>query len=304
MFRAQNFQQTISNVIPPTQFEKFIVLDQSQNLYVVDIATESLLNTYNIPELGSGYSCAAGNGVIAITNYGGAKVDFVDALTFAYLGNTPVGDYGWGVDYADGKFWVACAFNTSDVYVIDATTFSVITTLTDVVLPQGVSYGNGKIAVSSYTAPTTSNGIFDNSTNSLITTVAGGNNMTSVGYGDGKFLLASYIDNNVTIVNAVTNSIIATISVGTNPYGDKIAYGDGYFAVGNFNSSNVSIIQSSTNTVVSTVNTPASPFNVAYGNGKFGVTVNSSQLSFIDSTSHVVLSSLNIGSSIFAICAI
>lgn len=304
MFRSQNFEQNISRINTPTNYTKFIVFDTSFNLHVIDIASESIDNSYNIPELGVGYSCIAGNGVIAYTNYGGAKVDFISSTTFGYLGNTPVDSYGWGVEYINSKFWVCCNFNVDNIYIIDSITFGIDATLTDTTLPTGISYGNNKMVVSSYT-PSSVNGLYDTNSNSLITTVSNSNdNASATAFGDGKFIISNYLSNNVNIINSSTNSIITTISVGTGPYGDKIGYGNGYFAVANFNSSNVSIIQSSTNSVVATVSTPTSPFNVAYGNGKFGVTTGANQVCFIDATTHTVLSNLNIGTTIYAICAI
>lgn len=304
MFRSQNFQQNISRINTPTNYTKFIVFDTSLNLHVIDIASESIDNSYNIPELGVGYSCIAGNGVIAYTDYGGSKVHFISSTTFGYLGNTTVDTYSWGVEYFNSKFWVCCNFNVDNIYIIDSVTFGIDATLTDTVRPTGISYGNNKMVVSSYT-PSSVNSLYDANSNSLITTVSNSNdNASATAFGDGKFIISNFLSDNVNIINSLTNSIITTISVGTGPYGDKIGYGNGYFAVANFNSSNVSIIQSSTNSVVTTVTTPTGPFNVAYGSGKFGVTTGTNQVCFIDATTHIVLSNLNIGNTIYAICAI
>ena len=71
--------------------------------------------------------------------------------------------------------------------------------------------------------------------------------------------------NTVSVIDAATNTVTATITVGTTPYG--VAYGSGYVYVANYGSNTVSVIDAATNTVTATVTVGTAPYGVAYGNG-------------------------------------
>ncbi|PEQ55453.1 hypothetical protein CN469_28295 [Bacillus cereus] len=75
--------------------------------------------------------------------------------------------------------------------------------------------------------------------------------------------MANQVDNNVSVIDTNSNTVVATVPVGNNPFGVAITP-DGSFAyVTNFNIANVSVIDTSSNTVVTTVPVGISPFGVA-----------------------------------------
>ena len=82
-----------------------------------------------------------------------------------------------------------------------------------------------------------------------------------------------------------TNTVVSTISVGTNPV--NIAYNpqNHNIYVTNSNSNTVSVIDSSTNTVVSTINVGNGPSGIAYNPQNHNIYVtnsNSNTVSVID----------------------
>src|SRR5947209_4422248 len=89
-------------------------------------------------------------------------------------------------------------------------------------------------------------------------------------YGNGNVYVALLGGNSVSVISDMTNSVVATIQVGTRPYG--VAFGNGNVYVANYDSNSVSVISSATNSVVATISVGTSPSGVAYGNGNVYVT--------------------------------
>ena len=64
---------------------------------------------------------------------------------------------------------------------------------------------------------------------------------------------------NGSVSDTATNTVVATVAVGTKPYVVAVNPAGTRAYVSNFNSSNVSVIDTATNTVVATVAVGASP---------------------------------------------
>src|SRR5215471_12968000 len=81
--------------------------------------------------------------------------------------------------------------------------------------------------------------------------------------------IANYQANNVSVINTSNNSVVTTISVGTNPWGVAVNQAGSAAYVTNANSNNVSVIATSTNTVAATIPVGTSPTGIAVApNGK------------------------------------
>ena len=102
-------------------------------------------------------------------------------------------------------------------------------------------------------------------TDTVVATVTVGTNPYGVAYGNGFVYVANFSGNSVSVIDASTNTVTATVTVGTSPYG--VAYGNGFVYVANDGGNSVSVIDASTNTVTKTVTVGTNPFGVAYGNG-------------------------------------
>ena len=104
--------------------------------------------------------------------------------------------------------------------------------------------------------------------------------------------------NNVSVINGVTDAVVATIPVGVNPEGVAYDSGNGYLYVTNYNSDNVSVINGVTDVVVATIPVGVNPEGVAYdsGNGYLYVAnLNDANVSVINGVTDTVVGSVTVG---------
>jgi|SRR6516165_4260777 YVTN family beta-propeller protein len=73
----------------------------------------------------------------------------------------------------------------------------------------------------------------------------------------------SFSNNNVSVINTVTNAVIATIPVGANPYSVAVTADGSKAYVTNTGSQTVSVIDTATNTVTATIPAGTFPLGVA-----------------------------------------
>src|SRR4029077_14517801 len=107
--------------------------------------------------------------------------------------------------------------------------------------------------------------------------------------------VANAANDNVSVINTATNTVIATITVGDDPNGIAITPNGNFVYVANFESANVSVISTSTNTVVATINTTGeAPLRVAISpNGNFVyVTDVNDGMSVISTASNTVVDTI------------
>ncbi len=75
--------------------------------------------------------------------------------------------------------------------------------------------------------------------------------------------VANFSSNNVSVIDTATNTVVATVPVGTNPVGVAITPDGAFACVANFTSNTVSVIDTASNTVVATVPVGSNPVGVA-----------------------------------------
>ena len=75
--------------------------------------------------------------------------------------------------------------------------------------------------------------------------------------------IPNFFSNNVSVIDTTTNTVTATVNVGSSSYGVAVNPAGTKVYVTNSNSSNVSVIDTTTNTVTATVNVGIYPFGVA-----------------------------------------
>ena len=71
------------------------------------------------------------------------------------------------------------------------------------------------------------------------------------------------VDNTVSVIDTATNTVVATVAVGTCPAGVAVTPDGTHAYVMNFSDNTVSVIRTATNTVVKTIPVGVSPFGVA-----------------------------------------
>ncbi len=114
---------------------------------------------------------------------------------------------------------------------------------------------------------------------------------------DALAYITSASDNNVSVINTVTNKIIATIPVGNFPFGTA-ASTDGRVYVSNLTSNSISVISTATNTVIATVPVPADPEGIAVspdGNTVYVLGLATQVLSVIDTRTYTVTATVPVG---------
>ena len=89
------------------------------------------------------------------------------------------------------------------------------------------------------------------------------------GFGAGAALaqtrayVANFVTNDVSVIDAVTHAVVATVPVGSGPTGVAVTPDGSFIYVTNGNDNNVSVISAATNTVVATVPVGTFPTGIA-----------------------------------------
>ena len=115
---------------------------------------------------------------------------------------------------------------------------------------------------------TVSNSVFTQIPNKqpqLVQNIAAGNfpQDVAVNSNTNRIYVPNWGSNSVSVINAATNSVVATVGVGANPWGVAVNSVTNRIYVANYWSNNVSVINGATNTVVATVAVGANPLGVA-----------------------------------------
>ena len=110
--------------------------------------------------------------------------------------------------------------------------------------------------------------------------------------------ITNYFGNTVSVVDTASNTVVATVPVGSNPFGVAVSPDGARVYVTNFGSSNVSVIAIASNTVVATVPVGSRPYGVAVSpDGAFAYVANfsSSNVSVIATASNTVVATVAVG---------
>ena len=131
----------------------------------------------------------------------------------------------------------------------------------------------------------------------------------SVAYdsGKGEVFVVQDLSNNVSVVSDATNTVVATIPVGSSPEGVAYDSGKGEVFVTSYDSNTVSVISDASNTVVATIPVGPYPEGVAYDSGKGEVFVANSNcpstgtcgqgtVSMISDAMNKVVATISVGS--------
>jgi YVTN family beta-propeller protein len=103
--------------------------------------------------------------------------------------------------------------------------------------------------------------------------------------------------NNVSVIDTVANTVVATVGVGGNPIGIAVTPDGKHAYVANQVSNNVSVIATATNTVMATVPVGFGPTGIAVTpDGKRAyVTASADTVSVIDTTTNTVVATIVVG---------
>jgi YVTN family beta-propeller protein/parallel beta-helix repeat protein len=107
-------------------------------------------------------------------------------------------------------------------------------------------------------------------------------------------------DNTVSVIDTATNTVVATVPVGSGPWGVAVTPNEAFAYVVNRSSNNVSVISAATNTVVGTVPVGLDPRGIAITpNGAFAYVANRGDdtVSVISTAANTVTATVPVGNS-------
>jgi YVTN family beta-propeller protein len=116
--------------------------------------------------------------------------------------------------------------------------------------------------------------------------------------------ITNYGSNNVSVIDTSSNTVTATVTVGTNPYGVAVNPAGTRVYVVNRDSNNVSVIDTSSNTVTATVTVGTNPSGVAVNPAGTRVYVSnlaSNSVSVIDTSSNTVTATVTVGTNPYSV---
>ena len=105
-------------------------------------------------------------------------------------------------------------------------------------------------------------------------------------------------NNTISVINLVTNAVIATIPVGQTPYGVSVSHDGTKAYITNGLGNTVSIINTATNTVSATINVGGTPQGIVVnpsGTKVYVVNFNSHTISVINTATNTVSATINVG---------
>jgi len=114
----------------------------------------------------------------------------------------------------------------------------------------------------------------------------------------------SYLNYTVSVINTSTNTVVATITVGSHPSSVAITPNGDYAYVTNYYDGTVSVINTSTNTVVDTITLGAYPYGIAITpNGDYAYTANlyNGNVSVINTSTNTVVTTITVGTSPYGV---
>ena len=199
-----------------------------------------------------------------VTNYVENTLSVVNLMSNTVIAVISLGANPFGVVIShDGtKAYVGYTFNNY-LSVISTVSNSIVGTI-DLSAPAqylAISPDGSKLYASAGTTLT----VIDPVTNAITAVIPTGIYMGALNFnadGSRAYIAAGF--DRVLVINVATNTVVATVTVGTNPNGISVSPDGGFIYVTNSGSDNVSVIDPVTNTVVTTVQVGLIP--LSHGN--------------------------------------
>ena len=285
----------------------------SKNVSVIDTFTNLVFATINVGHYPLGVVVNPNGTKVYVANMDGT-VSIIDTSTNNVIGTIEVGNYPYGIAVnPDGTKVYAANYGSNNVSVIDTSTNTVTATVPVGVTPLGVAVSpdGKKVYVANYNSDNIS--VIDAATNKITDTVNVGDFPVGIAVNpDGTKVYVANINpfgsemnyermiGTVSVINATTNNVTATVKIGESPSGIAVNPTGTKVYVANYGSSNVSVIDTSTNTVMSIISVGNRPYGVAVNSDGTKVYVanqGSNNVSIIDTTTNNVIGTVNVGNS-------
>jgi YVTN family beta-propeller protein len=263
----------------------YITNSGANTVSVIDTATNSVTTTIPVGDHPYGVAVTPDGSKVYVGNWFPGTVSVIETATNKVTATIPVGSIPWGMAVTlDGsKVYVANSGGQPfSVSVIDTATNTVIAIIPIppsrgmAVAPRGVAVtpDGSKVYVSntadlSNSAEPGSVSVIDTETNTvistihLVTVINDDSEGVAVSPDGSKVYVTNDALNNVVVINAATNTVTATISVGTGPLGVALTPDGSKVYIANIGDNNVSVIDTASKTVTATIPVGSNP--IAFG---------------------------------------
>ncbi|MES2113186.1 MAG: beta-propeller fold lactonase family protein [Bacteroidota bacterium] len=256
--------------VSPDGSRVYVTNEYSQNLSVVNTATQTVLATINVGTNPRGVCVSPDGSRVYVANYASNDVSVINTSINANIATIAVGRSPQGIAVSpDGtRLYVANSSTMSNsISVINTADNTILSTIEIGNLPFGLCVSpDGKRV---YTCGNNIVTVFNTSTNTATARIPVDKGPYSVIINsDGSRVYVSNLEaNTVSVINTATNTIIATVPVKNGPSGISLTPdGSKLYVINNY-SSNFSIINTATNTLIYT--SPEGQIGVADSFGNF-----------------------------------
>jgi YVTN family beta-propeller protein len=259
--------------VSPDGAKVYVANYYGNTVSVIETANNTVTATVNVGDNPNGIAVSPDGKKVYVTNLENLNMSVIDTAT-----NTVIDTIDKIVSIPQG---IAINQNGTKIYVPNtyiATFFAIDTTTKEITeIPVSGSCGvavnpeGTKIYVTTEGDSPDFKGnveVVDVANNTVTARVTGvGTNPSRVAVSpDGsKVYVTNKGSNNVSVIDASTNKVIATVNVGINPYGIAVTPDGKKVYVVNSHSNNVSVIDTALNEVTATLNVGNGPIEIAFG---------------------------------------
>lgn len=207
----------------------YVPNEKSNTVSVINTTTNTVISTLIVGNVPCGVAFSPDGQKVYVTNFGddnspGRYFSVIDTATQEVTNQLVEGFKPSGIAVIpDGTLYVAC-YSTNDVYAIDLATNRV----------SRILVGLHPLEVEVATTP---NGL--------------------------RVYVANRHSNDVSVIDTTTNTVVTSVSVGTEPYRTAVDSSGARLYVTNQGSANVSVIDTATNKVVANINVEKYPSGIA-----------------------------------------
>jgi len=280
----------------------YITNSGSNNVSVVDIATNKVVAT--IPAQGSpaGVAVKPDGSRVYVGNYDSASVTVIDAQSNSVIKHIAVGANPHQIALKpDGTRLYVTNVSSGTVSVIDTASNTVANTLNLGGTPVGVAVNPG--GTRAYIGRYDSHQVYvlDTATNTFVgspITVGSGPLCMEVNPDGTRLYVINQKSNDLTVIDTASHAVVATVPVGTRPYELAIKPDGTRVYVGNFNDNTVTVIDAATNGVVGVLYTGAYPIGVDInpaGSRLYVANYSSTTLSVFNTATNTLITNIPVG---------
>lgn len=269
-------------------------------LAVIDLASNTVLTTFNMAPHPAGVSPSPDGSSVYITNRLSNFVSILNPIDNSIIGTIGVGsDPIYVKPNPDGSRLYVGNTTGNSVSVINTATSSVIATIPVGSWPSGIAVSPDATRVYIVNKFSNNVSVINAVTNTVITTIPiGGIGAALALSADGSRLYAGIQETNgqVVVINTATNLVVGTIPVGAFPINMIMNHAGTRLYVANQISNSLSVINPATNTVIATVPTTgldAFGISISPDDSRLYVTNNTSKnVVVIDAANYNIITSI------------